>query len=124
MNFDQDWKYLFTSFDGRINREPFWAGVLVLIGANIVLAILGSILGMIFGPLQYLASIGSLVLIYPAVALYAKRWHDQAKSGWWTLIALVPLLGAIYMIYMLGIKEGEPAANQYGQNPLGGTVAV
>jgi uncharacterized membrane protein YhaH (DUF805 family) len=122
--FNQDWKYLFTSFDGRINREPFWAGVLVLIGANIVLAILGSILGMIFGPLQYLASIGSLVLIYPAVALYAKRWHDQAKSGWWTLIALVPLLGAIYMIYMLGIKEGEPEANQYGQNPLGGTVAA
>ena len=124
MNFDQDWKYLFTSFDGRINRAPFWAGVLVLIGANVVLAIIGSVLGMIFGPLSYLATIGSLVLIYPAVALYAKRWHDQAKSGWWTLVALVPLLGAIYTIYMLGIKEGEPDANQYGQNPLGGTVAA
>ena len=122
--FNQDWKYLFTSFDGRINREPFWAGVLVLIGANIVLAIIGGILGAIFGPLQYLATIGSLVLIYPAVALYAKRWHDQSKSGWWTLVALIPLLGAIYMIYMLGIKEGEPAANQYGQNPLGGTAAA
>ena len=122
--FNQDWKYLFTSFDGRINRAPFWAGVLVLIGANVVLAIIGSVLGMIFGPLSYLASIGSLILIYPAVALYAKRWHDQAKSGWWTLVALVPLLGAIYTIYMLGIKEGEPEANQYGQNPLGGTVAA
>ena len=124
MNFDQDWKYLFTSFDCRINRAPFWAGVLVLIGANVVLAIIGSVLGMIFGPLSYLATVGSLVLIYPAVALYAKRWHDQAKSGWWTLVALVPLLGAIYTIYMLGIKEGEPEANQYGQNPLGGTVAA
>jgi uncharacterized membrane protein YhaH (DUF805 family) len=124
MNFDQDWKYLFTSFDGRINRAPFWAGVLVLIGANVALAIIGSVLGMIFAPLSYLASIGSLILIYPAVALYAKRWHDQAKSGWWTLIALVPVLGAIYTIYMLGIKEGEPEANQYGQNPLGGTVAA
>lgn len=122
--FNQDWKYLFTSFDGRINREPFWAGVLVLIGANIVLAIIGGILGAIFGPLQYLATIASLVLIYPAVALYAKRWHDQSKSGWWTLVVLIPLLGAIYMIYMLGIKEGEPEANQYGQNPLGGTVAA
>ena len=76
--FNQDWKYLFTSFDGRINREPFWAGVLLLIGANIVLSIIGGILGAIFGPLQYLATIGSLVLIYPAVALYAKRWHDQS----------------------------------------------
>ena len=25
-----DWKYLFTSFDGRINRAKFWAGVGVL----------------------------------------------------------------------------------------------
>jgi uncharacterized membrane protein YhaH (DUF805 family) len=122
--FNQDWKYLFTSFDGRINREPFWAGVLVLIAVNIVLSIIGTVLGMIFAPLAYLASIASLVMIYPAVALYAKRWHDQSKSGWWTLVVLIPLLGAIYMIYMLGIKEGEPAANQYGQNPLGGAVAA
>lgn len=122
--FNQDWKYLFTSFDGRINREPFWAGVLVLIGINIIFAIIGGILGAILGPLSYLATIGSLVMIYPAVALYAKRWHDQSRSGWWTLVALIPLLGAIYLIYMLGIKEGEPAANQYGQNPLGGTVAA
>ena len=122
--FNQDCKYQLTSFDVRINREPFWAGVLVLIGANVVLAIIGGILGAIFGPLQYLATIGSLVLIYPAVALYAKRWHDQSKSGWWTLVSLIPLLGAIYLIYMLGIKEGEPQANQYGQNPLGGTAAA
>lgn len=121
--FDQDWKYLFTSFDGRINREPFWAGVLVLIVVNVVLSFVGAFLGMIFGPLSYLATIASLVMIYPAVALYAKRWHDQSKSGWWTLVVLIPLLGAIYMIYMLGIKEGEPDANQYGPNPLGAVAA-
>ena len=28
-----DWKYLFTSFDGRINRAKFWAGVGVFIVA-------------------------------------------------------------------------------------------
>lgn len=122
--FDQDWKYLFTSFEGRINRQPFWAGVIVLIVINIAIAIVTNILGAIWGPLAYLGTIASLVMIYPGVALYAKRWHDQSKSGWWTLVALIPLLGAIYMIYMLGIKEGEPAANQYGQNPLGGTVAA
>ena len=124
MKFDLDWNYLFTSFDGRINRQPFWTGVVVLIGANIVFAIIGSILSMIFAPLGYLATIASLVMIYPAVALYAKRWHDRSKSGWWTLVALIPLLGAIYMIYELGFQEGVPEANEYGQNPLGNTAAA
>ncbi|TIO90373.1 MAG: DUF805 domain-containing protein, partial [Mesorhizobium sp.] len=30
-----DWKYLLTSFDGRINRAKFWAGI----GIFIVIAI-------------------------------------------------------------------------------------
>ncbi|MEO5806204.1 DUF805 domain-containing protein [Devosia sp.] len=114
MDFKQDWKYLFTSFDGRINRAPFWAGVLVLIAVNIVASILASIIHV-----QALSVIVSLVLIYPSVALYAKRWHDRSKSGWWTLILLVPLLGIIYAIYEIGTQPGTPGSNQYGPNPLG-----
>jgi uncharacterized membrane protein YhaH (DUF805 family) len=124
MNFNLDWKYLFTSFDGRINRQPFWTGIIVLFVANIVLAIIGGILGAILPILSTLVSIVSLVLIYPALALYAKRWHDRSKSGWWTLIMLIPLLGLIYAIYEIGIQEGVPEANQYGPNPLGRAIAA
>ena len=124
MNFDQDWKYLFTSFNGRINRAPFWAGVVVLFGVSVVLSILSSVLSMIFAPLGMLVSLVTLVMIYPAVALYAKRWHDRSKSGYWTFISLVPLLGLLYMIYELGIQEGVPEANQYGKNPLVGSLAA
>lgn len=118
MNFNQDWQYLFSSFEGRINRQPFWTGVVVLIVINVAIAIVTSILGAIWGPLSYLGTIASLIMIYPALALYAKRWHDRSKSGWWSLVALIPLLGAIYMIYELGFQEGVPEANQYGPNPL------
>ena len=41
-----------------------------------------------------------------ALALYAKRWHDRDKSGWWSLIGLVPIIGAIWLIVELGILEG------------------
>lgn len=119
MNFNQDWQYLFTSFEGRINRAPFWAGVIVLLVVNIAIAIVGNILGAIWGPLALLTTIASLVLIYPALALYAKRWHDRSKSGWWSLILLIPLLGIIYAIYEIGVQEGVPETNQYGPNPLG-----
>ena len=29
-----DWKFLFTSYEGRINRAKFWAGVGVFIGQS------------------------------------------------------------------------------------------
>ncbi|MCV3239883.1 DUF805 domain-containing protein [Mesorhizobium sp. ZC-5] len=114
-----DWKYLFTSFDGRINRAKFWAGVGVLFAIGIVAQIIDALLGTtgesglgIVGVIVMLAS------IYPALALYAKRWHDRDKSGWWSLIALIPLIGAVWLLVELGILEGTRGANQYGPDPL------
>ena len=115
-----DWKYLLTSFDGRINRAKFWAGVGVLIAVSIVASIIDSILGIhlgqsglgIFGLLVALAS------IYLALALYAKRWHDRDKSGWWSLIGLVPFIGAVWILVELGILEGTRGPNRFGPDPL------
>ena len=41
-----DWKYLLTSFDGRINRAKFWAGVVMMIIINIVANLLDMMLGL------------------------------------------------------------------------------
>jgi uncharacterized membrane protein YhaH (DUF805 family) len=57
--------------------------------------------------------------IYPAIAVYAKRWHDRGKSGWWTLIILVPAIGSIWLLVELGFLRGTPGANKYGPDPLG-----
>ena len=37
-----DFQYLFTSFDGRINRAKYWAGI-------VILAIISIVLGFIIG---------------------------------------------------------------------------
>lgn len=114
-----DWKYLFTSFDGRINRGKFWAGVGVLLAIGIVAQIIDAMLGTMgesgFGVIGVIVMLAS---IYPALALYAKRWHDRDKSGWWSLIGVVPIIGAIWLIVELGILEGTRGANQYGSDPL------
>lgn len=115
-----DWKYLFTSFDGRINRAKLWAGVGVLIAISIVASILDALIGLQIGDsgigiLGLIVAIGS---IYFALALYAKRWHDRDKSGWWTLIGLVPIIGGIWMLIELGILEGTRGPNRYGPDPL------
>jgi uncharacterized membrane protein YhaH (DUF805 family) len=42
---DLDFKYLFTSFEGRINRAKYWAGTIIL---AIVSIVAGFIIGAIF----------------------------------------------------------------------------
>ena len=61
-----------------------------------------------------------LLLIYPAVALYAKRCHDRNKSAWWLLLLIVPVIGFIWFIIDLGILEGTKGDNSYGPDPLAG----
>ncbi len=104
-----DWQQLFTSFDGRITRQPFWIGSLVLVGVNLVAAFVlgGGILGTII----------SLALIYPSLCVSIKRWHDRGKSGWWVLIALIPVIGWIWTLVECGCLPGTSGANEFGPDP-------
>ncbi len=114
-----DWKYLFTSFEGRIGRQAYWMGILAMTAFAFIAGLLEAILGTGgeegYGVITILAS---LALIYPAIALYAKRWHDRGKSGWWTLIGLVPVIGGLWMLIELGFLKGTNGSNQYGADPV------
>ena len=93
---------VWLSFRGRINRKVYWLkGILPLLGAILV----GGYLLRMLGP-QLSGSIEVLTLIglYPATAIYAKRWHDIGKSGWWSLLCLVPIVGFFTVLY-LGVKD-------------------
>jgi uncharacterized membrane protein YhaH (DUF805 family) len=59
----------------------------------------------------------SLVFFYPTYAIYTKRWHDRGKSGWWSLIVLVPIIGPLWMFIECGFLGGEDGSNTYGPNP-------
>jgi len=118
---------LMTSFEGRINRAKWWLGLLILV---ILHGIAWGICAALFGlPVEphdpnfvvfwIVFGILMLILIWPTLALYTKRWHDRGKSGWWTLIAFVPLIGGIWILIELGILEGTRGPNQYGPDPLG-----
>ena len=68
----------------------------------------GGILGALF----------SLIALWPSLAVYAKRWHDRGKSGWWTLIILIPIVGAIWMLVECGFLKGTDGANDFGADPV------
>jgi uncharacterized membrane protein YhaH (DUF805 family) len=62
-----------------------------------------------------------LVSLVPYVAVTVRRLHDQDRSGWWLLLALVPFGGLVLFILMM--LEGTPGLNRYGpptNDPSGG----
>ncbi|HMB11618.1 DUF805 domain-containing protein [Saliniramus sp.] len=108
-----DFAYLFTSPEGRIERQRWWIGVVILFGAWLVL-------NGLFGSDGLIPFILSILLLVAGIMLHIKRFHDRDKSGWWVLILFVPVLGLIWAIVDLGILEGTPGANRFGADPLAG----
>ena len=115
-----DWNYLFTNFDGRISRQPFWIGTIALWVVSIALSILASIIvGATSTAMTFIQIVIGLALLYPSLAVAVKRFHDRDKSGWWVLIILIPVIGFIWYLVELGCLPGTPGPNRFGPDPLG-----
>jgi uncharacterized membrane protein YhaH (DUF805 family) len=122
----------FTSFNGRIPRMTFWLGVLVLLIVQWVLfALFGGMAMMNLDMNDPAAAeqmmsgiwpiwIISLIFLWPSLAIYTKRWHDRDKSGWWSLILIVPLIGFIWFLIECGFLRGTEGANRFGDEPIAG----
>lgn len=61
--------------------------------------------------------VAMLVMIWPALAIQAKRWHDVDKSAWWILIGLVPVVGGLIALVFNGFIAGTPGSNRFGPAP-------
>ncbi len=48
----------------------------------------------------------------------ARRLHDIGRSGWWQFIGLIPLIGALILLYW-AVQTGEDGDNRFGANSLG-----
>ena len=64
----------------------------------------------------------ALAAWWALLALAVKRLHDRGKSPAWLLLALVPLLGPIWLAIELGFLPGTRGENRYGADPLGGSL--
>ena len=49
----------------------------------------------------------------PSLSLYIRRLHDINRSGWWLLIAIIPFVGIITLIFFWCLK-GTQNRNLYG----------
>lgn len=69
--------------------------------------------GIGYGPV-YLIYVFAVLL--PGLGVSVRRLHDVGKSGWWLLIGLIPIIGAIWLL-VLAVSDSKPGSNQYGPNP-------
>jgi uncharacterized membrane protein YhaH (DUF805 family) len=148
--------WMLFGFNGRLNRKPYWIGTVELFLAALIIA--GGVAAVFnsagLAPAELLRAAHpwltgfTLILAYPAAAVFAKRLHDRNKTGWLAALLIVPILVGtwldpsgsvaqtplIYSIYMaasmmsivvgiwflveLGFLRGTPGDNRYGHDPL------
>jgi len=110
----------YAVFTGRARRKEYWMFVLF----NIIFAVLAIILDNILGTTIQGAGYGLFYLLYglavliPGLAVGVRRLHDIGKSGWFLLISLIPIIGAIWLIVLLA-TAGNAGENKYGADPKG-----
>src|SRR3954470_23751130 len=101
----------YATFSGRSSRSAYWwfslFAFIVVIAALIVDEAAGTG-GIVYG----LAVLG---LFLPNLAVTVRRLHDSGHSGWWLLIGLVPLIGAI--VVLVFTLQSSDAPNKWGPDP-------
>ena len=116
-----NWYFLalskYADFRTRSQRKELWYFWLFSVIVFFVLDFVGNqftdtdYIGMSpFGALYGVA------ILIPTWAVCARRLHDIGRTGWWQLIGLIPVVGAIVLIVFYS-KDSDSGTNEYGPNP-------
>ena len=110
----------YVNFEGRARRKEYWGFVLFSSLIAFGLVILSGIGAAISEDMAIVLSlpyyIYVLAIMLPNIAVGIRRLHDIDKSGWWTLVGLIPLVGSIWLIVLFA-TEGNTGENQFGEDP-------
>ncbi len=104
--------YLLFTVRGRISRLTYWTASIFICTSFYVL----------FNALNFLISYSATLIIYPVlflalIATATKRLHDLDRSGYLLWLVFLPVIGPLFLIYLLGFKKGKRQSNRYGTAP-------
>jgi uncharacterized membrane protein YhaH (DUF805 family) len=106
----------YADFTGRARRKEYWMFFLFYIIFYFGVVIIETLLDMGMFSIMF-----SLAMLIPSISIAARRLHDTGRSGWWQLIALIPIIGLIVLIVFLALDGHD--ANDYGVNPKSSVTA-
>lgn len=97
---------------------------IVNIAVSMLLAFVDNSFGMTVSyGVGMLSSLYGLAVLIPSLAVAVRRLHDTGRSGWWWLVSLVPIIGAVVLI-IFAAQDSQPGSNKYGSNPKGAASAL
>lgn len=111
----------YAQFGGRARRKEYWFFVLF----NVLFAFAFGLVDMGLGLWDQASGIGvlsglySLAVLLPGLAVSVRRLHDTGRSGWWLLIGLIPVIGAL-VLFVFFVLDGDAGENEYGPDPKAG----
>lgn len=111
--FDMNFEKLLFSYEGRMGVKNWW---IMTLGIMAVSFVLGMTADLIPGDLGATVSAPiSLLLMFIQICVNSKRLHDTNKSGWWQLIGIVPIIGWVWAIIVMGVLKSDAGKNDYGE---------
>jgi len=108
----------YAVFSGRARRKEYWMFYLFNMIFAIIAMVLDNVLGIAieglgYGPIYLLLF---LAVLLPGLGVLVRRLHDVGKSGWFSFISLIPIIGGIWLLIVL-CRDSMAGENQYGANP-------
>jgi uncharacterized membrane protein YhaH (DUF805 family) len=114
----------YMTFSGRARRPEYWWFILATVLLGIAATLLDIVLGTGTAQGGLIASLMSLALLLPTLAVTWRRLHDVNRPGWFAfigLIALMPLMAATALAAMQRDTGGVLVA---GLMALGGLLGL
>lgn len=106
----------YADFSGRARRKEYWMFVLFNLIIAIALGIIDGMMGTMEAGFGLLGVIYSIAVFIPGLAVSVRRLHDVGKSGWMLLVALIPIIGGIWLLVLVA-SDGQHGENKYGPSP-------
>ncbi len=119
------------AMEGRIGRLRYLAymmgvSILLMFAIAIPLMILAAILGLGEIGRTILLGVAYIPVVVFCFALAVRRLNDMNKSGWLSLLNLIPIVNIFVGLWLL-CGPGDQGGNQYGPPPVansGGVIAA
>lgn len=108
----------YVTFSGRACRSEFWYWVLFTVLGGIASTLVDASMDM-----QIVSVIFNLLTAIPSLAVSVRRLHDVDASGWWVLLSLIPVIGAIALLVWV-VARGTEGPNRFGPDPLAATPGL
>jgi uncharacterized membrane protein YhaH (DUF805 family) len=107
-----------ADFSSRARRREYWFFVLIYIVIYIVLTVIDMMVGLADPAtgVGVLGGIFALAMLIPSISVGVRRLHDTNRSGWWLLIGLIPIIGALVLLVFF-LLDSQPGDNRFGPNP-------